>query len=534
MGYFVENELELQCAFLLAAGLSKNCHNEINEVYKSKEVVYQRCYLESSFNDDKVKKIFTMKTEEAINKLIGILEYCKRESNYNAIERIIKFIHPSIVRYVKLSNSIVDCNKFYKKYNLVNFNEIEQYSILTTLIFWAISVYKKNINAGAIVVLEEQLINFIRTSCMEDITNPDNIKKYYNEITELYKVFDDNRDNHKEEVVGDFINNYIEKQTFKDLGYNIVDLNDMPHIPLDKYSEVRSAQFTKGTCKYIGSFSGLLKKLSFDENDILSEVKIDKHALDIIYSNVEISRRYNGLEENEIPLFTVASLYIYNLLELYKQCKDIYLNKSAEERYKDLLKIERETLENKQILEYKEEEYKKSLSSKNIEIKELKAKLKVLEKHNNIVESESKKLKEENSKLLDKEKQLNVSVEELQAALKKANETIEQYEQNANKVTFEEKCEFLNNYNIGIFGGMSTIKTLQEYINNILFYESQNQDISSIQNMDIIFINSDFISHAFTNKISSSIKKYNIPMGYISGTNIDKIIERMYSELIKR
>ena len=63
--------------------------------------------------------------------------------------------------------------------------------------------------------------------------------------------------------------------------------------------------------------------------------------------------------------------------------------------------------------------------------------------------------------------------------------------------------DYINDFKIGIFGGMSNITKLSNKLNNITYYNSQNQDISSINNLDIIFINTDFINHAFTNKIKS-------------------------------
>ena len=68
-------------------------------------------------------------------------------------------------------------------------------------------------------------------------------------------------------------------------------------------------------------------------------------------------------------------------------------------------------------------------------------------------------------------------------------------------------------------------------ISNILFYNSKNQDISSIANLDAIFISYEFFNHSFTKKINQAIKKYGTKRGYISGTNEELIINAIYQEL---
>ena len=70
-------------------------------------------------------------------------------------------------------------------------------------------------------------------------------------------------------------------------------------------------------------------------------------------------------------------------------------------------------------------------------------------------------------------------------------------------------------------------------LTNVYFYDNQNQDISSLNNLDIVFINTDFISHAFTNKIKSVTNKYQVPMKYLAGTNNDLMIDVIYKELNK-
>lgn len=119
------------------------------------------------------------------------------------------------------------------------------------------------------------------------------------------------------------------------------------------------------------------------------------------------------------------------------------------------------------------------------------------------------------------------SLKEECSALLEASLTIE------SEISLEDKINYINQYKIGIFGGLSNIKNLSNKLSNVYFYSSQNQDISSIANLDAIFISYEFFNHAFTKKINSVLKKYDIKRGYISGTNDELIIDAIYSELTK-
>lgn len=172
-------------------------------------------------------------------------------------------------------------------------------------------------------------------------------------------------------------------------------------------------------------------------------------------------------------------------------------------------------------------EQKSIINEKDAEIKELKRKLKELEKDNAKKETEIIKLKDENTSLQETKKELNSKVQLLNDLI------IERDREEVTNESEEEKLSLINKYKIGIFGGRNNIKALSEDLTNVYFYDNQNQDISSLNNLDIVFINTDFISHAFTNKIKSVTNKYQVPMKYLAGTNNDLMIDVIYKELNK-
>lgn len=306
-------------------------------------------------------------------------------------------------------------------------------------------------------------------------------------------------------------------------------LNTHKDIDLITYTKARDGQFQKGIHKYIGCLSRYLKILGLDADEIFADTPINNEDLEVIFKDFINSTRYNSVQESDKELYVASCLFIYNLVYLYKDCKDFYLDKEKEDRYIELKSMEENLNKEKEKFKEKELINKITIRENNKEIAELKKRLKELEKENAKLSADNIKLKDNINKLEANNKSQNETIESITKELVSIKETA--LTNDNNEVSMEDKINYINNYHIGVFGGMTNIKQLSSILNNVTYYDSQNEDISSIKNLDMIFINRSFFSHSFTEKIKSVNEKYDIPMKYISGTNMDLIIDYIYTGL---
>ena len=217
-------------------------------------------------------------------------------------------------------------------------------------------------------------------------------------------------------------------------------------------------------------------------------------------------------------------------MEAYKECKDMYLNKLLEDKHKEIKELEARIASKREVIGLEIIRYKNKNKELQDENKALKDKLKELEKENARLSSKSVKDSEIIEDLTSKVRESNDIVEDLKeecSALLEISISKEDY------ISLEDKINYINQYKLGIFGGLSSIKSLANKLNNLTFYNSRNQDISSIASLDAIFVNYEFFNHSFTKKINIAINKYGIKRGYISGTNDNLIIDAIYSQLIR-
>ena len=544
-------KINIRHMLVIALGINRNAWEEIDNIYFQNEEIYHNIYLESSFRDDLLKRIFTMKTEEMINKVIGIVEYSYDKGNFLLIERIIRKIQPSIVNYVKNAHH-VDVAKFYIQYGLIEKNEDEIFSIIACLVFlsyhykkalgdngtieliegkWrefgstiATGIYNKNVNG---VKGEEKIDELVEHLNLYNLKEEKVIKE---EALSCYDLFIYNKDEKIDCSLETFISEDIEQKTYNDLGFTedykkCVD--KLRLTDLEKYSDCRSSQFQKGVNRYVGCLSRFIRSFGLDSSDIFIDTPINNEILEAIFVDFYRGVHYNNIPIESKELYVASCIYLYNLIYLYKDSKEFYLNKEAEDKYIELKRLERELSEEQTKIMALKKEQKSIINEKDAEIKELKRKLKELEKDNAKKETEIIKLKDENTSLQETKKELNSKVQLLNDLI------IERDREEVTNESEEEKLSLINKYKIGIFGGRNNIKALSEDLTNVYFYDNQNQDISSLNNLDIVFINTDFISHAFTNKIKSVTNKYQVPMKYLAGTNNDLMIDVIYKELNK-
>lgn len=517
-------KIEVEHMFTIGVGASIKCKQIISEIYEVREKEYYELYINSKMSNDSIKRTLTMEEEESVNKLIGIIEYCHKKSNYFLIEKIISKLNPSIMRFFKKSDK-TDLHKFQMMYLDKISNNIEEMEIFAhqiSLIYLSYIYDKDIILSGAneyfILGVWEQLTNTLyHEKTKYDLEFKDLDCKPA--INSCYKLFEIDEDKViKNQSLNLFLENFIESQVlskFKE--EDVLSRN----IDLEEYKKVRINLFREGMIKYIGAYSRFCKTLGLNSSTSLSYTTVNNDILNMIFKEVPLAIHYNSFDVNEIPIYIISCLFLYNYIEMYKTSKDIYLNVSKEEKYKELIEHEKSLREKEN--EIREIISKKDLiiSNKDEEIRKLKEEIKSLKQDKSNLNKEIIALNNENKELNDEFMKINsIEVE------KQMNEI-----ESNSEVTYEEAIENLKDKNIVIFGGANNIKNIKTILPNVILLNDINKDISIIKNVDLIVINSQFFSHSFTKKINSVTNKYKIKYNYICGTNFKKIIFALNSYL---
>lgn len=530
----MNRDFNVRHALIIALGLNRNCRTLIDEIYNKNDKEYYKIYRKSDFFNDIVKNIFTMETVHSMNKLIGIIEKSYQVKDYSIIEKLIKMVHPSIINFVKTSN-VVDIDKFSQKYLQEKINILTELELFTILvcIFYLGKIRGKEIRGtGSLHLMFEYWNKLLQTAFLQGSNLLDELGYKSNKegIGKSYSLFDLKPFEPVEtDSLANFVENYIETKTINECK-SMAALSRGEINALDLYKEVRSSQFKKGICKYIGSFSRVFDSFGIENLDASMDVKINNQILDLIFNEFELAKKYNNINESEKELYITSTLFMYNLIELYNQAKEVYLEKSKEEKYKDLEQFESILLLKEENLKSEHNKYIQKSNRDAAKIKEL--------------ENELKKIRKENSQLVannQKNKEICVTYENENKDLKQDRETLlvavnqlEKLIHEEPKVSIEEMVEEINKYKIGVFGGMKSIEGLSKFLTNVTYYKNNTQDISSIKNLDYIFLNSDFFNHGFTNKImSQNSGKNQTNFGYIGGTNIPLIITQIYNVIKK-
>lgn len=521
--------INIRHALIIALGTSPKCRNIIDEIYKKDEQRYYEIYIKSRFLGDMLKSLFSIKTEESINKLIGIVESCYIDNDTIKIERIIREFNPSIINFAKNSN-IINLDKYRMKYlydKIDEFSEPELFTYYICLIYLGY-IKRKNVSGDiSFEFIKNYWDGYTKTLALNHYRHSLLFmeENYTDRIGNLYNIFDLGKfETIKENSLELFIENFIEKRVVKKVKKE-TGIDDISMIPVEIYSNIRNNSFKEGILKYIGSFSRFLDTLGLEKLEIFQDVNINNDELNMILKEFIMAMEHNDIPESDRDLYIVSCIYIYNLAELYKEAKYLYLNKSKEEKYKDLKSLESKILKNEKDFNNKKEKLELKLSEKDKEIIKLKELLKEKEKENRILKNELiKKETEINDKNISNKELLkeNNMLVDIMSSLKN-NKKIE--------ISLEDKIDYINNFNISLFGGHKSIDNLLEILNNITLYKELNRDITSIKNSDVVFVMTDFFSHAFSKKISVLTNKFNIPVRGIRGTNVYSIIEDIYKNL---
>ena len=529
-----EFNINIRHQLLIALGTYKKCHDVIDRIYEENEQRYYQAYMNSAMRNDCLKEMFSLSNVESINKLIGILEYCYDSNSFLLIEEIIKAVNPSIIRYCKKShdaNFNVFMEKFYGKDAFLEMPEHTTF-VLGTAVFYLCTIYNKECNGSLLFHVFsywEMLVGNLEQHFM--FSNQNNYDEYSIEIEQMYKRYGINMTD--EPIVLDcMFDNIIDKETVKIMTekYGAFRVNNQL-ISHDEFRTARSQSFQQGVSKYIGALSGMFSHFGLDANTLFT-YNVDSKFFNSIFCECANASKYNGIKESELDFMVISSIYIVTLLNMYKQAKDLYLNKSKEDKFFYLSEYETKLKEEHEKLNASIKENNSRHEKSQKEIKQLTESKKIVESECAVLNSEIRKLKAENERIqnqLTEQQEYIDSLEKLLSSTDKVSDGTLNVDMSSDDI-----IKFINDnqFKIALFGGHNTTRSaLENSINNILLFDKKSADISSIIDVDYVFMNTDWFSHSLGAKTLSFCKRNNIKTYYIGGTNLKVVLNQIYDAL---
>jgi len=537
----LENEnkrkINIRHAVILSLGSAVQCIKIINEIYESNELYYYEMYKKSSMKNDLIKEHYPANNLESINKLIGIFENDYENNSFNNIDIIIKAFNPRIFKYLK-NKTIVDIDEFLDKEffnnkfkNKVgdglffdeNLNENEIYNNSIVLIYLArrndIEVVGTYANQ-TFLFFEKKIYSLIIKKISK---NPrpfiqelmEKIRKDLNLTNEFIK---------RQPDLGTFLDNLIEYKIEEILitqhGQNYKKYGVLPEL----YNKARDQVFKMDFYRYIGVFTLACSLQDIDSELFMETVPINNEVVDKILFSCANANKGNKVPESEIPLLFIAELFVYSLSYHYNDLKYKFIHSQKQKYFDDVTKL-RDMLT---------EKYEKVL----LDEKNLNKKLVENESKVKNMQDEILKLKDElryYTKKNEKQEKIIAEEKELLDGYKQENEILLDQIGIADiesDIPYEDMINAIKDNKIALVGGnKSSLAKLKKQFTNLIVIEKNTDDIAGINACKAIFINYQWLKHSLVYKIWSEAKVENVPIFYLSGTNIKQIVIQIYNSL---
>lgn len=475
-------------------GLMVLCQNAyarelIDNKYRAKPVEYYESYLQSNDGDMEFRKtMLDIEEENAYNQLLGILLYERiNDSNTDFRTELLQKCYKWLYRDIK-NSGVCDIGKILNSYK----RRVKKTSItkrqgmeITLAALQIASIEKKPLDLSA--------FNIIVDLCSYSTDAMESAKGSYKSLNKKNRLYDT------------FPVECISTKRFSNIGDIVRYISsDAMENPIMSDSMMYYIEYLRA----IGLDDFSMTNTSYADEDI-----------DILTQFLNYDKGYVISEDSKKAIIS-ALFIILSLKKKYISAKRFALNTNMEKEYKESLRVRQEFMD-------KEEAYKKKIADLERQLETEKNKNEILTQENSLKQKEIKRLNSDISGIENNNKEV--------AALRKAIYSFETEVPTENIISYEEKVELINRYNIVIFGGLdSWVNNIKNELYNIKFItdDAKNSDISFIKNADFVFINVIGLSHAFYYKIINSIRRSETDFAYIGNPNKELTVDRMYSVIL--
>lgn len=499
----------------IALGGNSFLHLFINDCYQKNEWEYYEAYQKSGLKGNRLFSMYTTKSEEKIRQVAGIIEWCYQKQQFAQLDQLIKKGYKFVYQYFHQHSQIEFehfMRSFAKRQKSKVVKEIEL--IYQNIVLWYLCD-RENKPINTENVAWESFQNVLSTSINEIevqtvMFSKEMVEKHRMEIDELYHEYNIPK-NTNFDSLGFFLE-YLISNKLK----NIIEMN--PSCGMEKAEQM---VFQVSPTNYIGAFGGWLKTLKIHELDATEQMPLTKTDLDMVFLELLYVQKYNYINKADQDLFFFSCLYLKCLSSLYQETKQLYLDQSKQDYYIEmrskelsLNKQEERLLQSQQDWQITHHRLQKEIEGLTTELREAQAKIRQLQHQMQKMEDYSDEVHALRN---------YVYCEELE-------------DQNADIVpSLKTMTEFIRSKRIVIFGGSQKWQQkLKEVLSSVKFVdvEEKNRDISKIQRVDAVFINTTVFTHAFYKKIMKELNKNETPLFYLNGqSNIEKTVIEIYKWL---
>lgn len=509
----IVQETQILYQFLcIALGGNAYLHPSIDDCYRKNEWAYYEAYQQSEWKDNPLFSTYTTKSEEKIRQVAGLMEWCTQNQQFSPLDQLIKKGYKFVYHYSKQRTEIdfehfMRC--FAKKQKGKMVKEIEL--LYQNIILWYLCVRENKLiqkDSVAWHSFQRVLNTSVNESKLQKLMfSKEKLKEHQEEIEELYEEFHIPK-NPRFDSVGCFLEYFISHHLTK-----MVEAN-----PSSAIEKTEQLVFQETPAKYVGAIGGWLKTLNIHELDATEQIPFTKMDLDLVFLELLYAKKYNYISRAEQDLFFLSCLYLKCISSLYQETKQLYLDESKLDYYIDMKFKESRIKEQEDVLFRQQREWTSIYQRQAAEIDGL-----------------SRELREAQAKIRQLEQQL---------------EKMEDYADEVHALRSYAHCEeqvvddfppletmtaFIQTKRIAIFGGSPNWQQrIKECLPHVEFVDvdERNRDISRIQRMDAVFINTTVFSHAFYKKIMKELSHSETPLFYLNGQrNREKTIVEIYKWL---
>jgi hypothetical protein len=501
----------------IALGGNTYLHPYIDDYYRKNEWEYYEAYQKSGLNGNPLFLMYTTHSEDKIRKVAGMVEWCNQNQQFSQLDQLIKKGYKFAYQYMQHRPQI-DFDDFMRSYaqrkKSKSVKEIEL--LYQNIVLWYLCVRENkpfNTMNVAWKSFQKVLCSSINEMKLEKlIFSKKMFHEHKEEIDELYREYNIPK-NLSFESLGSFFE-YLINQNFK----KIYETN-----PIIDAEKAEQQVFQESPSKYIGALGGWLKILKIHELDATDKVAFRKADLDMVFLEILYVKKYNYITKPEQDLFFISCLYLKCISFLYLETKQLYLDQTKQDHYLELRSKESQVYRQEAELLRRQREWKFTHKRQQKEIKGL-----------------TEELREARAKIRKLEQQIENMEDHTEEvhALRNYVYKEERSEFNVDKVPSKKvMMEYIQSKRIVIFGGSPNwrqkLKELMPAV-ELVDVDEKNRDISKIQRVDAIFINTSVFAHAFYKKIMKELSKNKTPLFYLNRqNNIEKCILEIYEWLIE-
>lgn len=529
---FFEN-LNIEAELIVALGEVKHLEPEINRIYSKNESEYFKSYFNSEFRLEKLFFSFTTEKEQRLQKIAGIvLSELKKEENIlennnSYVLQLIKKGYRESWNYFKKNRKeeVIDLDAFVtifpnKKGKSESIVNRVIYSCIVLIFLCAID------DKG--VDISEKLAFGIRLRRFD--------KSIEDRLKESKRI-----ENHSLDKT--FFETFKEKIGLKQQSYLTLE-KIYEYVIKQRQSEVDKNLFIKPdeTEKHLGR-EGLLRYFILSQQplhffeindwDLLVETKFSKKELENIFKIIHFNYKKYNLDEKELDMYLVFTLYLIALVKEYKHTREKFIN-PIQEKY--LATIEQKKREYEDALNYVNDlrkELNRNLEKNKSKEKEFNKTIEQLRIELNKKDKEINRLKQLISQSKKNKKEL-IALREYMFNEQTKND-FKETENDINTDEINKIIHHLSQLKIAVAGGhIKWQRKLKEKLPNIYVIDIDrlNQNLSYIDKFDLIIYNTAVNSHSFYEKFINRMERNDVQLIYLnSQSNINITLKEIYKQI---